>query len=105
MNFRAFIRRGSEVYRRWRHEARIGGTISDVRFHWDGLDYVSDEDPLSAESVAAIKDNNMVQLVLTTAPVGHVSPIEDAPAAEPLPEQPKPRVTITLPQRPSVKSK
>jgi len=114
MNFRAFIRRGSEVFRRWRNEARLGGNISGVPFRWDGRDYVSG-DPLSAESVSAIKDHDMVQLVLTTAPAGHVKAVREEPPedanpkatqtiSQQLAESSKPnKTTLTLPQRPAAK--
>lgn len=96
MNFRAFIRRSSEVYQRWRRESRIGGVISGVPFTWNGRDYVSD-DPLHPDFVSAIKDNSYIQLALSGAPVGQVAVIE--PAEEPKPTPEKPRVTLTLPQQ------
>lgn len=100
MVFTAFIRKSSEVFRRWRNEARLGGTISGVMFMWDGRDYRSD-DPLSPDDVAAIKNNSYVQLVLATTPVGEVAvaPSEPAESTEPVVTQPKARVTLTLPQK------
>lgn len=89
MMFQAILRKNGEIFRRWRNEARLGGTVSGVYFKWNGQDYVTG-DPLPADAVAAIKDNRFVQLVLSTHPIGEVAA--------------KPKVTITPPRSAAKKS-
>ena len=78
MNFRAHLRLNSEVHRRWKMESRIGGLLCGVWFSLvDGL-YQS-PDPLPHEHLEALMHHSMVQLVLSTHPVGEVAPVDEPP--------------------------
>jgi hypothetical protein len=111
MKFRASIRNPSFLWRLWVSERRIGGEVSGVRFHRIDNDFVSVDDPLSPDDVAALAHNQMVLLELSTAPAGEAVPIRPAsepqaePAVEPetvappAPRQQRPRVDLRAPQK------
>lgn len=73
MNFVAKLRRNSTIHRNWVSARRIGGSISGVQFKKDGaVDFISVDDPLPPEAVAALVHHNMIDLEVTTTPVGEV---------------------------------
>lgn len=91
MKFRASIRNPSFLWRLWVSERRIGGEVSGVRFHRIDNDFVSVDDPLSPDDVAALAHNQMVLLELSTAPAGEAVPDPPATAAQfTLSDRPKP---------------
>lgn len=73
MHFRAKLRRTSSIHNDWIGASRIGGTINGVKFHLESgpsnYTYVSTEDPLPGDAVAALLNNHMVDLEVTTTPV------------------------------------
>lgn len=85
MHFRAIIRRPSYVFNQWRAAPRLGGKVEGVAFRWDGKDYVSVDNPLPADDVAALLHNRFVQLVVTTGSAGVVELVEEP---QPEPEAP-----------------
>lgn len=94
MTFRAFIRRNSDMFRRWRREARIGGQVSGAFFNWDGRDYVCDSIP--PDALQHIMNNHMVHTELATGPVGEVAPVVEMTVPD---DDPPKRVTLSLPKR------
>ena len=94
MQFRAKLRRGTAIYRNWAARRQARGEISGVPFVLSGMDYVSEDDPLSADAVAAIKDHLMVVLILTahTSSAAEPEPEPEPKASEPF-EPPEPAQT------------
>lgn len=79
MNFRAVVKTPSELHSRWTRERRIGGVISGVRFQRLGKSFISVDDPLNADDVAALLTHNMVVLEFSTVRVGEVVARDPAP--------------------------
>jgi nucleoid-associated protein YgaU len=93
MIFQAKLLKTGQLFRRWRMESRVGGTISDVYFRWDGKDYVVDAVP--ADALNAILNNPMIVVSLVTTPVGELKPSEEAKPVEELkPNVSSSRVTV-----------
>lgn len=91
MQFHAVVKHRSFVWDHWRAVPRLGGKISGVAFRWDGKDYVTVDNPLPPNDVAALLHNPYVQLVMATAPVGAAQATEPQPQPEPEPQpQPEP---------------
>lgn len=82
MNFRAKLRPNSAIHRDWIGAARVGGVISDVQFKRAGQDFVSVDDPLPGPAVSALLHHHMVDLEVSTAPVGSVVIVENDPEQE-----------------------
>lgn len=85
MNFRAKIKQTSTIYRQWMGASRVGGTISGVQFRRVAKDFVSVDDPLPPDAVSALLHHHMVELEVSTAPIGSVVVVEnedDGQAAE-----------------------
>lgn len=89
MQFRAKLRRGSNIYKIWFGASRIGGMISGVNFKRIGIDYFSIQDPLAPEYVSKLLHHPMVDLEVRAEPVGSVVVVPNDPADElPVPSEP-----------------
>ena len=97
MNFQAKLLTRGEIFKRLRKEARKGGLISGVYFHWDGKDYINDSVP--HEFVTPILNNPMIVVSLATEPVGDVQPADTDEVVVPQVTITPPRVTITPPKK------
>ena len=77
LDFRAKLRRGTAIHRAWTAARRTGGTVNGVLFLKCGAhDYVSAADVLTADEVALFQAHPMIELEMTTLPIGSVEVIE-----------------------------
>jgi hypothetical protein len=83
VNFRAKLKQNSTIYRRWMGASRVGGMISGVEFKRQAKDFVSVADPLPPDAVSTLLHHHMVELEVSTAPIGSVVVVENEDDGQP----------------------
>lgn len=99
MQFRASLKVQTRLHRIWTGRRLRRLTINGVPFHFVGQRYISVDDPLSADDVAALSLNNQVQLEMSSTTTPQVEIIDPVVSVEPtpVPEQKPAAQPLSLP--------